>query len=92
MYDLFSPWSIDRDFYLARAGKPPQHVLDLGCGTGLLCEAYAAQGHGVTGVDPTGAVLAVARMIYWPDRCGLGDDPGAEAIVDRALSDKPIEL
>jgi ubiquinone/menaquinone biosynthesis C-methylase UbiE len=62
IYDLFSPWSVDRDFYLALAGDPPQHVLDLGCGTGLLCDAYAARGHIVTGVDPTPAMLAVARQ------------------------------
>jgi ubiquinone/menaquinone biosynthesis C-methylase UbiE len=61
IYDIFSPWSPDRDFYLALAGDTPQHVLDLGCGTGLLCDAYAANGHIVTGVDPTAAMLAVAR-------------------------------
>jgi len=62
IYDLFCPWSPDRDFYLALAGDPPQHILDLGCGTGLLCDAYAARGHIVTGVDPTPAMLAVARQ------------------------------
>jgi ubiquinone/menaquinone biosynthesis C-methylase UbiE len=62
IYDLFSAWSVDRDFYLALAGDPPQHVLDLGCGTGLLCDAYAALGHSVTGVDPTPAMLDVARQ------------------------------
>jgi len=62
IYDRFCGWSRDRDFYLALAGDPPQHVLDLGCGTGLLCDAYAAQGHTVTGVDPTPAMLAVARQ------------------------------
>jgi len=61
IYDRFSGWSRDRDFYLSLAGDPPQHILDLGCGTGLLCDAYAAQGHSVTGVDPTPAMLAVAR-------------------------------
>lgn len=60
IYDHFSGWSRDRDFYLALAGDPPKQVLDLGCGTGLLCDAYAAQGHQVTGVDPTAAMLAVA--------------------------------
>jgi SAM-dependent methyltransferase len=62
IYDLFSGWSRDRDFYLALADGPPQQVLDLGCGTGLLCGAYAAQGHRVTGVDPTPAMLALARQ------------------------------
>jgi ubiquinone/menaquinone biosynthesis C-methylase UbiE len=61
VYDLFCPWGADCDFYLSLAGEPPQHVLDLGCGTGLLCDAYAARGHIVTGADPTPAMLAVAR-------------------------------
>jgi 2-polyprenyl-3-methyl-5-hydroxy-6-metoxy-1,4-benzoquinol methylase len=61
IYDSFSGWSADRDFYLSLAGAPPQQILDLGCGTGLLCDAYAARGHHVTGVDPTAAMLQVAR-------------------------------
>jgi ubiquinone/menaquinone biosynthesis C-methylase UbiE len=62
VYDSFSGWSVDRDFYLSLADDPPQQILDLGCGTGLLCDAYAALGHHVTGVDPTPAMLAVARQ------------------------------
>ncbi len=62
LYDVTCPWSPDRDFYLALADAPPQRILDLGCGTGLLCNAYAAQGHVVTGVDPAAAMLAVARQ------------------------------
>jgi SAM-dependent methyltransferase len=61
LYDHGNPWSIDRDFYLSLAGPPCSRILDLGCGTGLLSDAYAAQGHDVTGVDPSPAMLAVAR-------------------------------
>lgn len=61
IYDLDSPWSIDRDFYLSLAGTPPRRILDLGCGTGLLTDAYAAKGHEVTGVDPSPAMLEAAR-------------------------------
>ncbi len=61
IYDLDSPWSIDRDFYLSLAGSSQQTILDLGCGTGLLCDAYAANGHVVTGVDPSLAMLDVGR-------------------------------
>src|ERR1044072_3441394 len=61
IYDLDSPWSIDRNFYLSLAGMPPQKILDLGCGTGLLTDAYAVQGHEVTGVDPSPAMLEAAR-------------------------------
>lgn len=66
IYDLDSPWSVDRDFYLSLTETPslenqPKKILDLGCGTGLLCDAYAARGHDVTGVDPSLAMLEVAR-------------------------------
>ena len=61
LYDLDSPWSADRDFYLSQAGPPPQSILDLGCGTGLICNAYAELGHDVTGVDPAPAMLEIAR-------------------------------
>jgi SAM-dependent methyltransferase len=61
LYDADSPWSADRDFYLALAGQNPIRVLDLGCGTGLLTTAFARVGHHVTGVDPAPAVLHIAR-------------------------------
>lgn len=61
IYDLDSPWSADRDFYLSQAREEPQSILDLGCGTGLLCDAYAARGHNVTGADPSLPMLEVAR-------------------------------
>jgi 2-polyprenyl-3-methyl-5-hydroxy-6-metoxy-1,4-benzoquinol methylase len=62
LYDADCGWSADRDFYLSLAGTPPQRILDLGCGTGLICDAYAALGHEVTGVDPAPAMLEVARL------------------------------
>lgn len=61
LYDIQCGWSKDRDFYLELAGDTPISVLDLGCGTGLLCDAYAEQGHDVTGVDPAPAMLEIAR-------------------------------
>ena len=62
LYDLDSGWSIDRDFYLALAHQGGLKVLDLGCGTGLLADAYARKKNTVTGVDPAQAMLAVARQ------------------------------
>lgn len=62
IYDVDSPWSVDRSFYLDLAGPAPQKILDLGCGTGLLCDAYAAKGHQVTGADPASTMLSVARQ------------------------------
>ncbi len=61
IYDLDSGWSEDRDFYLALPTTAGQHILDMGCGTGLLCNAYAEKGHHVTGADPSPAMLDVAR-------------------------------
>lgn len=71
LYDLDSGWSDDRDFYLALADGRKRAILDLGCGTGLLCNAYAEKGHDVTGVDPAPAMLEIARQkehgeaIHW---------------------------
>jgi SAM-dependent methyltransferase len=61
VYDLGNGWSNDREFYLSLAGDLPKRILDIGCGTGLLCNAYAAQGHHVTGVDPAASMLEAAK-------------------------------
>jgi 2-polyprenyl-3-methyl-5-hydroxy-6-metoxy-1,4-benzoquinol methylase len=61
IYHVVNPWSEDLDFYLSLAAASPCNVLDLGCGTGTLCSAFAQRGHRVTGVDPAAAMLAVAR-------------------------------
>lgn len=68
IYDLSSGWSEDRDFYLELAGDTPSRILDLGCGTGLICRAYAKRGHHVTGADPAPAMLEVARNAEFGDR------------------------
>ena len=62
LYDLDSGWSVEREFYLSLAGDSSKCVLDLGCGTGLICDALAARGHDVTGADPAAAMLDVARQ------------------------------
>lgn len=61
LYDQDCGWGTDSAFYLALAGPEPMRILDLGCGTGILSNAYAELGHGVTGVDPAPAMLAIAR-------------------------------
>lgn len=68
IYDLDSGWSSDRDFYLSLAEDKKMKILDLGCGTGLLCHAYAARGHQVTGVDPAKPMLDVGRKKPSGDR------------------------
>lgn len=61
IYDVINPRAQDTEFYLSLAGRSPCSVLDLGCGTGTLSCALAERGHSVTGVDPSAAMLAVAR-------------------------------
>jgi len=61
LYDLGNPLGPDVDFYLSLAGPRPVSVLDLGCGTGTLCNTLAERGHVATGVDPAAAMLALAR-------------------------------
>lgn len=61
LYDLANPPGEDTAFYRRLGGAVPLDVLDLGCGTGQLALALAADGHRVTGFDPAPAMLAVAR-------------------------------
>src|SRR5215469_12016067 len=68
IYELANPLEQDGDFHLSLAGQQSCSVLDLGCGTGTLCCAFAERGHRVTGVDPAAAMLAVARRKPYADR------------------------
>lgn len=62
LYDALNPAAADTAFYLHLAHSlDAARVLDIGCGTGLLTCALAGRGHGVTGIDPSAAMLAVAR-------------------------------
>lgn len=44
--------------------QPVISILDVGCGTGRDAAALAALGHDVTAVDPSPAMLAVARRLH----------------------------
>lgn len=62
LYDTLNPFAADTEFYLALAASPwAQHIVDIGCGTGLLACELARRGHTVTGIDPARAMLDVAR-------------------------------
>ncbi|MFJ6537494.1 class I SAM-dependent methyltransferase [Paenarthrobacter sp. NPDC091711] len=70
LYDAGNQWAEDDDFFLAFANeRPNSRVLDLGCGTGRMTLALAANGHAVVGIDPTTGSLAAARR-----------KPGAEGV------------
>lgn len=43
--------------------KQPARILDLACGTGITTAAFAEEGHDVTGLDCTPAMLAYARAL-----------------------------
>ncbi|KXV10178.1 methyltransferase type 11 [Caballeronia megalochromosomata] len=60
LYDVLNPFAPDTAFYLALA-ESAQHVVDLGCGTGLLACELARRGQRVTGIDPSAQMLRVAR-------------------------------
>ncbi len=49
-------------FVAERASLGGARVLDVGCGGGLLCEAYARAGAKVTGVDLAPGMVEVARL------------------------------
>jgi 2-polyprenyl-3-methyl-5-hydroxy-6-metoxy-1,4-benzoquinol methylase len=81
IYDAFEgERRVDLDHYLAIADEfRAPSLLDVGCGTGILARRAADQGMDVTGVDPAGASLDVARAkpgaerVRWPygDATGL---------------------
>lgn len=68
VYDALNPPAADTAYYLDLAGTRPQAILDVGCGTGWLAADLAARGHRVTGADPAGAMLDIARARPGGDR------------------------
>jgi SAM-dependent methyltransferase len=70
LYDALDPDRSDLDVYLAIADElGARRLLDIGCGTGVFAILAAERGLEVTGVDPDGASLDVARA-----------KPGAERV------------
>ena len=62
LYDVFNNDRSDLEAYVAIADEVEAHrVVDVGCGTGSLAVRLAELGFSVTGVDPAGASLDVAR-------------------------------
>ncbi len=61
-YDLITPADTgDIGLWLSYAGRTDRPVLEVGTGTGRVALALARAGHEVTGIDPSAAMLAVAR-------------------------------
>ena len=62
IYDALDPDRSDLDVYAAIADElGARSVLDVGCGTGTFALLLADRGLEVTGVDPAGGSLDVAR-------------------------------
>ncbi|GED72406.1 methyltransferase [Brevibacillus reuszeri] len=55
-YDQWLDW-VER---MWAKGEKPQHVIDLGCGTGTIAIPLAKRGYRVTGVDLSAEMLAIA--------------------------------
>lgn len=60
-------------------GERPQHILELGCGTGNITEQLVRLDLDVTGVDCSEAMLAVAagKLAHWPSARLLHQDMAA---------------
>jgi len=54
---------VDRVMTLSVEGLATPRVLDVGTGTGIFAEAFAARGFAVTGIDTNSGLLQVARRL-----------------------------
>ncbi len=93
LYDTLNPFAADTEFYLRLAAElRAASIVDVGCGTGLLACELAERGHRVIGVDPSSAMLDVARhrpgseRVRWVEgdarRLGeVGDEAGADLAI-----------
>ncbi|XXK32327.1 class I SAM-dependent methyltransferase [Rhodobacteraceae bacterium nBUS_24] len=68
LYDLLNARGADWEYYLDLAGLAEGPILDVGCGTGALTVEAAQCGHMVYGLDPSAAMLDVARRRAGGDR------------------------
>ncbi|MBB2940936.1 SAM-dependent methyltransferase [Actinoplanes lutulentus] len=79
VYDAFDEGRQDLDAYLRIADEiGARRVLDVGCGTGTFAVLLAATGRDVTGVDPAGASLDLARAKSSTVTWGMSIPPGGQ--------------
>lgn len=61
-YDSINALGDDASFWLNETNKlAPKTIIDFGCGTGLLTCELAKLGYEVTGIDPAGQMLEIAK-------------------------------
>lgn len=75
-----SPVQGDTDFYRRLAGETGGPILDVGCGTGRVAAALAADGHEVVGIDLSAPMLRLAER----RRAALSADAAARLSFHRA--------
>ena len=68
LYDLLNARGADWAYYLDLACRAEGPILDVGCGTGALTVEAAQRGRVVYGLDPSAAMLDVARRRAGADR------------------------
>jgi SAM-dependent methyltransferase len=64
VYDTLNAYApgAQPDFYLRAAREcGARSVVEVGCGTGLVSRLFVEQGYDVTGIDPSGPMLEIAR-------------------------------
>lgn len=62
LYDGDNPDGPDHDYYRSLAeSSAARTILDLGCGTGMLAVSLVRSGRTVVGIDPSHAMIEVAR-------------------------------
>lgn len=83
-YDRLHPaGGADVGLWLSFAGRTVRPVLEMGAGTGRIALELAGGGHTVTAVDPSVAMLAIARA--------KNEERGLEvAFVEGSLADVPV--
>lgn len=69
LYDTLNPFGDDSEFFCKQAEElSAKTIIDLGCGTGLLTVELAKRGHQMTGIKPSEAILAIARVKPYADK------------------------
>ena len=62
-YDSLNALGEDADFWIRETNAlAPKTIIDFGCGTGLLTCELAALDYEVTGIDPAGPMLDLAKQ------------------------------
>lgn len=62
LYDTLNPFGKDSEFFCEQAKRlGAKTIIDLGCGTGLLTVELAKRGHQIIGIEPSEAMLVIAR-------------------------------